>query len=96
MSGQVAVRKAASDLTQITVPNISHCSSVLSTRFLSRKVKRYGPGEIKMVAICGREVSKDLDAAQQRQCITKLGKVIRPIVRQYERLCAAQVDPRLH
>ena len=28
--------------------------------------------------------------------ITKLGKVVRPIVRQYERLCAAQVDPRLH
>ena len=28
--------------------------------------------------------------------ITKLGKIIRPIVQQYERLCAAQVDPRLH
>jgi len=32
MSGQVWVRKAVSDLAQITVPNISGCSSVLSTQ----------------------------------------------------------------
>jgi len=59
MPGQVSVRKAASDLAQITVPNVSHCSSVLSTQILTRKERRYGPEEMEMVAICEREMSKD-------------------------------------
>jgi len=59
MLGQVWVRKAASDLAQITVPNISACSSVLSTQILTRKERRYEPGDMEMVAICERETSKD-------------------------------------
>ena len=59
MSGQVSVRKAASDLAQITVSNISAYSSMLSTQILTRKERRYGPEEMEMVAICERETSKD-------------------------------------
>jgi hypothetical protein len=45
------------DLAQITVPNISHCNSVLSMRVLTMKERRYGPGGKEMVAICERETS---------------------------------------
>ena len=37
MSGQVWVRKATSDLALITMPNISGCSSVLSTQVSATK-----------------------------------------------------------
>lgn len=41
-----------SDLAQITMPNISGCSSMLSTQVLTRKERIYGPVEMEMVVIC--------------------------------------------
>ena len=55
MSG---LRKAVSDLAPITVPNISHCSSVLSTNVWTSKEGIYGPGGMEMVLICKRECQK--------------------------------------
>ena len=52
MSG---LRKAVSDLAPITMPNISHCSSVLSTKVWTRKEGIYGPGGMEMVVICKRD-----------------------------------------
>ena len=62
---RVKCKKAASDLAQITVPNISGCSCVLSTRVSTRKERIYEPGEWRWWRSVKENVKRFLDAAQQ-------------------------------